>query len=85
MWWKNGKLQEEGRYLADRKQGVWRSYDENGQLSAELTFDKGELEGKQRVRAGKDAWKLQCYRGGKKLWEGPEASTRERTCGPAPR
>ena len=43
LYWSNGKVSEEGRYVSGRKDGVWKKYREDGSLDTILKYDNGRL------------------------------------------
>ena len=43
FYWSNGKVSEEGRYKAWRKDGVWKKYREDGSLDTIIKYDNGRL------------------------------------------
>ena len=43
FYWSNGKVSEEGKYKAWRKDGVWKKYREDGSLDTILKYDNGRL------------------------------------------
>ncbi|WP_185957600.1 toxin-antitoxin system YwqK family antitoxin [Saccharicrinis carchari] len=45
---KNGVVVEEGRYVDNRKEGVWKAYFKNNILKYEITFTAGEARGEAR-------------------------------------
>ena len=43
LYWSNGKVSEEGRYVSWKKDGVWKKYREDGSLDTILKYDNGRL------------------------------------------
>ena len=43
FYWSNGKVSEEGKYKAWRKDGVWKKYREDGSLDTIIKYDNGRL------------------------------------------
>ena len=43
LYWSNGKVSEEGKYVSGRKDGVWKKYREDGSLDTILKYDNGRL------------------------------------------
>ena len=43
FYWSNGKVSEEGKYKAWRKDGVWKKYREDGSLDTVIKYDNGRL------------------------------------------
>lgn len=43
-FWDNGKLREEARYTMGRRTGVWKKYDEEGELEVKVSHNKEEEE-----------------------------------------
>lgn len=43
FFWSNGKLSEEGKYTAGRKDGIWKRYSQNGNLESTVIYDKGRI------------------------------------------
>jgi antitoxin component YwqK of YwqJK toxin-antitoxin module len=39
----NGKIKEQGEYVADKKHKEWKEFDENGNPTRTLTFKAGIL------------------------------------------
>ena len=44
-WYANGNLHMQGPMKADREEGLWHKYHENGQLKKKLSFAGGDLHG----------------------------------------
>jgi len=44
--WPNGKKRSEGSYVSGFEEGLWKYYDEDGNLSEESHYRKGKLHGK---------------------------------------
>lgn len=45
-YYENGKLQTEGNYTADLKEGYWKLYHTNGKLAGEGNYEKDHEKGK---------------------------------------
>ena len=43
LYWSNGKVSEEGRYVSWKRDGVWKKYREDGSLDTILKYDNGRL------------------------------------------
>ena len=43
LYWSNGKVSEEGKYVSGKKDGVWKKYREDGSLDTILKYDNGRL------------------------------------------
>ena len=43
LYWSNGKVSEEGKYVSGRKDGIWKRYREDGSLDTILKYDNGRL------------------------------------------
>lgn len=42
-WFRSGQVSDSGNYVDNKRQDLWRFFFENGQLAAEIIFDRGEV------------------------------------------
>ncbi len=40
-YWPNGKVKEEGEFVANKRHKAWKEYDESGKLVKTITFKAG--------------------------------------------